>query len=140
MTPELAAIKFELLPNWDRDVAAAATFSLNVKVPKTAEMRTFAFNYGYEDPKAPSDRDAYKKWLADTKTLTVTLDRQRGAAWYLEGTDGNGKPAFRFLVTYGGKHLICYGSLYKDPADNPLGDIRDETVVQAKKICESLAL
>jgi hypothetical protein len=70
----------------------------------------------------------------------VTLDRQRGAAWYLEGTDGNGSPAFRYRIIYGGKQLICYGSLYKDSASNPLGDLRDKVVMAAKKICETLTL
>ncbi len=137
---ELAMIKFELLPNWERDVVAPGSFSLTVKVPKTGEQRQFVFGYGYDDPKAPSDRDQYKKWLADAKLLEVKVDRQRGAAWYLEGADPTGVGVFRFLVIYGGKRLICYGSLYKDAASNPLGDIRDEVLVQAKKICESLSL
>ena len=49
-------------------------------------------------------------------------------------------PSFRYLVNYGGKHLICYGTLYKDPASNQLGDLRDKVLMQAKKICETLAL
>ena len=140
LTPELAAIKFELLPNWERDKAGAATFSLDVTVPKTGAKTTFTFRYGYDLPNAPTDREQYKKFLADSKLLDVKMDRQRGAAWYLEGTDPSGIPVFRFLVIYGGKRLICYGSLYKDAASNPLGDIRDEVLVQAKKICESLSL
>lgn len=137
---EIAAIKLSLSPNWDRDVGEAATISLVVKVPGRDESRVFAFRYGYEDPKAPTDRDAYKKWLADNKIFTVNVDRQRGAAWYLEGVDGAGAPAFRFLVNYGGKKLICGGLLYKDPISNQLGDIRDKTVIQAKEICESVTL
>jgi len=137
---ELAAIKLSLSPNWDRDVGEAATISLVVKVPGKEETKVFAFRYGYEDPKAPADRDAYKKWLADSKILTVSVDRQRGAAWYLEGVDGAGAPAFRFLVNYGGKKLVCGGLLYKDAASSKLGDIRDKTVIQAKEICESVAL
>jgi hypothetical protein len=137
---ELAAIKISLSPNWDRDVGEAATISLVVKVPGKDDTKVFAFRYGYEDPKAPADRDAYKKWLADSKILTVNLDRQRGAAWYLEGVDGAGAPAFRFLVNYGGKKLICGGLLYKDAASSKLGDIRDKTVIQAKEICESVTL
>ena len=132
---ELLAIKFELLPNWERDVTEAGTIQLVVKLPKSTATRTFTFRYGYEDPAAPTDRDQYKKWLADTKTLDVKTDRQRGAAWYLENNE-----SFRFLVTYGGKRLICYGSQYRDSASNPLGDLRDEVVMQAKKICESLSL
>ena len=63
--------------------------------------------------------------------------RQRGAAWYLEGTDGSGGTAFRLIVTWGGKRPYRGGSSYKN---NELGDIRDEVVVQAKKICETVAL
>ncbi|MEO8704795.1 MAG: hypothetical protein ABI867_32385 [Kofleriaceae bacterium] len=139
---EVAAIKLSLSPNWDRDVGEAGTISLVVKVPggKPDETRVFSFRYGYEEAKAPADRDAYKKWLADNKVLTVILDRQRGAAWYLEGTDGGGAPAFRLVVNYGGKKLICGGSLYKDVSSNQLGDIRDKTIIQAKEICESVAL
>jgi hypothetical protein len=84
------------------------------------------------------------KWLAEQKILggsgaggIVGLNRQRGAAWYLEGVDGAGAPAFRYQVTYGGKRLICYGSLYKESS---LGDLRDEVIMQAKKICESITL
>ena len=101
----------------------------------------FAFHYGYDLNGAPADREAYKKFLADQKQLNVTLDRQRGAAWYLEGTDQNGNPGFRMLVTYGGKRLVCYGSLYKDKESTALGpDLRDKVVNTAKKICETLAL
>ncbi|HEU0030991.1 MAG TPA: hypothetical protein VFQ53_10195 [Kofleriaceae bacterium] len=138
--PELAAIKLSLSPNWDRDVGEAGTISLVVKVPNTEQTRVFAFRYGYEDPKAPADRDAYKKWLEDNKILKPTVDRQRGAAWYLEGTDGSGAAVFRFVVNFGGKKLICGGSLYRDSASNQLGDIRDKTIIQAKEICETLAL
>jgi hypothetical protein len=100
----------------------------------------FAFRYGYEDPKAPTDRDAYKKWLAAQGILTPTLDRQRGGSWYLEGTDSGGTAVFRSIVVFGGKKLICGGSLYKDAASNQLGDIRDKTIIQAKEICETVAL
>jgi hypothetical protein len=44
------------------------------------------------------------------------------------------------LQTYGGKRLLCHGSLYKDPASAALGDLRDKVLMQAKKICETLAL
>ena len=139
-SPELAAIKLDLEPNWDRDVGEAGTISFALKVPSTGDTRLFSFRYGYDPSSAPADRDAYMKWLADQKILNVTLNRQRGAAWYLEGTDGNGAPAFRYLVNYGGKHLICYGSLFKDAASNPLGDLRDKVVMAAKKICETMTL
>jgi hypothetical protein len=134
---ELQAIKLSLLPNWDRDTGEPGTFSLFVKVQSRDESALFKFHYGYDDPRAPVDRDAYKKFLADSKIFNVTADRQRGAAWYLEGTDPSGRPAFRMLVTYGGKRLVCYGSLYKDSG---FGDIRDEVVIQAKKICETIQL
>ena len=77
------------------------------------------------------------KWLADKKLLTVTLNRQRGAAWYLEGTDGSGAPAFRYLVIYGGKHLAVLRLALQGRASNPLGDLRDKVVMPAKKICET---
>jgi hypothetical protein len=133
---ELAAIKLNMEPNWDRDVVEAGTISLVEK----RSGKTFTFRYGFDDPRAPVDREQYKKFLEDQKVLKVTLDRQRGAAWYLEGTDGNGAPAFRYLVNYGGKKLICGGSLYKDADSSKLGDIRDRLVIQAKQICESLSL
>lgn len=137
MSPELKAIKLSLLPNWKRDVAGPATISLDVEVQSREVKETFKFSYGYEDPKAPMEREAFKKYLADTKILKVTTDRQRGAAWYLEGNDGSGQFAFRLVVTYGGKRLYCGGSSYKS---NSLGDIRDEVVLQAKKICETVTL
>ena len=36
--------------------------------------------------------------------------------------------------------LICGGSLYKDAESLKLGKFRDEVVIQAEKICESLSL
>jgi hypothetical protein len=136
---ELKAININLLPNWDRDVEAAGTISFVVKIPGKTETATFVFAYGMEDAKAPADRDAYKKWLADNKLFVSKDDRQKGSAWYLEGTDPQNanKPAFRMVVVYGGKKLICYGSLYKD---STLGDLRDQAIIQAKQICETLTL
>jgi hypothetical protein len=141
---ELAAIKLSLLPNWDRDLDEPGTISLAVKLP-TGGTKTFAFHYGFDDAKAPADREAYKRWLGEEKLLLpradgTLLDRQRGSAWYLEGLGADGLGAFRYQVLYGGKHLVCYGSLYKDADSNPLGDIRDQTIIQAKQICETLAL
>ena len=133
VSPELAAIKLSLQPNWDRDIGDPATISLVVKRP-SGDPVVFSFTYGYDDPRAPADRDAYIQFLGEQKLLTVKVNRQRGSAWYLEGTDAQG-PAFRYLVNYGGKHLVCYGSLYKDPASAGMGDIRDEVINQAKKIC-----
>lgn len=142
---DIGAIKLSLLPNWDRDYGEAGTISLVVKVPGTDKTQVFAFRYGYEDPKAPSDREAYKKWLAETGVLKAPadkplIDRQRGSTWYLEGVDGSGSPVFRNIVVFGGKKLICGGSLYRDAAHNTLGDIRDKTVLQAKEICGDLGL
>jgi hypothetical protein len=137
---ELAAIKFGMLPNWERDVQDAGTLSLGVKIPGRGESAIFVFRYGYEDPGAPADRDAYKKWLADKRLLTVRQDRQAGSSWFLEGNDGSGNPAFRVVVNWGGKKLVCYGSLYKDAESNKLGDLRDQTIIQAKQICETVAL
>ena len=137
---ELAAIKLGMLPNWERDVQDAGTLSLAVKIPGRSESAVFVFRYGYEDASAPADREAYKKWLADKRLLNVRQDRQSASSWYLEGADGSGNPAFRFVVSWGGKKLICYGSLYRDPESSKLGDLRDQTVVQAKQICETVAL
>lgn len=139
--PALGAIKLDLEPNWDRDFESAGTISFVLKVPGSSDQRVFLFHYGYDLPNAPGERETYKKFLAEQKQLDVTLDRQRGAAWYLEGTDPDGNPAFRMLVTYGGKRLVCSGSLYKDKASTALGpDLRDKVVNTAKKICETLAL
>jgi hypothetical protein len=139
--PALGAIKLDMEPNWDRDFETAGTLSFVLKVPNSSDTREFIFHYGYDLTGAPTDREAYKKYLADQKVLNVTLDRQRGAAWYLEGTDGNNNPTFRMEVTYGGKRLVCYGSLYKDKESASFGpDLRDKVVNTAKKICETLAL
>ena len=141
VSADLAAIKLSLLPNWDRDLDEAGTFQYVVRIKGTQTTKTFSFRYGYDDPRAPADRDQYKKYLQDTRALTGEIkDRQRGAAWFLEGTDASGLPAFRYVVLYGGKRLICYGSLYKDAESNRLGDDRDQTLIQAKQICETLAL
>ena len=138
---ELAAVKLDLEPNWDRDFQEAGTISFVLRVPNSTDTRLFSFKYGYDYPGAPSDRDAYKKFLSDRRVLDVTLDRQRGAAWYLEGVDAAGQPAFRYLVLYGGKRLVCYGSLYKTKDATALGaDLRDKVVSTAKKICETIAL
>lgn len=138
---DVAAIKFDLEPNWDRDLDTAGTISFVLNVPNSTDTRLFVFSYGYDFADAPADRETYKTYLADHKVMTVTLDRQRGAAWYLEGTDGTGVPMFRTVVLFGGKRLVCGGSLYKDKASTALGaDLRDKVVAAAKKICETLAL
>lgn len=137
---ELAAIKFGMLPNWERDVQDAGTLSLAVKIPGRTESAVFVFRYGYEDASAPADRDAYKKWLGDKRLLNVRQDRQGSGAWILEGNDASGSPAFRVVVSWGGRKLVCYGSTYRDAESNRLGDLRDQTIIQAKQICESMAL
>lgn len=131
--PELAAIKLDLEPNWERDVGEAGTFSLVLKVPNTSETRVFSVRYGYEDDDAPVDCDQYRKFLVEKNKMEPTLNRQRSGTCYIES-----KNAFRYLVVYGGKRLLCEGSLYKDAAS--LGDLRDKVLMQAKKICETLAL
>jgi hypothetical protein len=139
--PELAAIQLKLAPKWDRDIDEAGTVVRTIDA--VSHEVAFVFHYGYDDPSAPKDRDAYMKFLADKKLLLPAnpekplLNRQRGATWYLEGVDGNGAPAFRYVVLYGDKHLICGGPLYKDTG---LGDLRDEVMVQAKAICESISM
>jgi hypothetical protein len=141
LTAELAAIKLSLLPNWDRDVDEPGSFQYVVRIKGTQNTKTFVFRYGYDDPKVPLDREQYKKYLLETRTMTGELrDRQRGSAWFIEGADATGSPAFRYIVLHGGKRLICYGSLYKDAESSKLGDDRDQTVIQAKQICETLAL
>jgi hypothetical protein len=137
---DLAAIKFGMLPNWERDVQAAGTLSLAVKIPGRGDSAVFVFRYGYEAADAPKERDKYKAWLAEKRLLTVRQDRQASGAWILEGDDGRGNPAFRVVVNWGERKLICYGSLYRDAASNRLGDLRDQTVLQAKQICETVAL
>jgi hypothetical protein len=137
---DLAAIKLNLEPNWDRDVDEAGTISFVLRISQSGDTRTFSFHYGYDDPKAPADCDDYAKWLNDGKKLNVTLHRQRGGACYIEGLDDKGVAVFRDHVTYGGRALYCGGPQYKDPVNNPLGDLRDSVVMAGKKICETLAL
>ncbi len=137
---EVAAIKLELEPNWERDMGEAGTFSLVVKIPKTDDTRVFLVRYGYEDALAPSDCDQYRKYLDERGAMKVSLNRQSGGACYIEGTDQGGALAYRYLITYGGKRLMCHGSLYKDQASAALGDLKDKVLIQAKKICETLAL
>lgn len=138
--PELAAIKFDLEPNWERDVGEAGTFSLVVKLPRGDEQRVFTVRYGYEDATAPFDCDQYRKFLDENKIMAVTLNRQSGAACYIEGTEKNGVAAYRYLINYGGKRLLCRGSLYKDPSSSSLGDLRDKVLMQAKTICQTMTL
>jgi hypothetical protein len=137
VSAELKAVNLNLLPNWDRDVEGAGTISFIARIPNRQDTATFVFRYGIEDANAPADRDAYKKWLAENKIFTTRDDRQKGAAWYLEGNDGQGRASFRMVVLYGGKRLICGGTLYKE---SPLGDLRDQVIIQAKQICESVTL
>jgi hypothetical protein len=140
VSPELAAIKLDLEPNWDRDSVDAGTFSFMLKVPNSATTRTFVFHYGYDDAKAPSGCDEYSKWFGTAQHFTVSVARQRGGSCYVEGLDSAAVPSFRYHVLYGGKPLTCWGPQYKDAADNPLGDLRDKVVMSGKKICETLAL
>jgi hypothetical protein len=129
---DLAAIKLMLLPGWERDVGEGGTFSRSVNIERTGQPALFKFHYGYEDPRAPVERDAYKKFLTESQILRVLNDRQRGTAWLLEGKD-----AFRMVVVYDGKRLVCWGSHYKGSL---LGEVRDEVVTQARNICESISL
>ena len=115
------------------------TFSLLVRVPGSDDARVFSVEYGYEDQNAPFDCDGYRKFLEDKGVMRVTLNRQRGAACYIEG-DAGGVASYRMVLTYGGKRLMCHGSLYKDAASSALGDLRDKVLTQGKKICETLAL
>lgn len=138
--PELAQIRLDLEPNWDRDFDEAGTISFVLKVPNTNDSRVFVFHYGHDEASAPASCEDYKKWLIDGKRLNGVADRQRGGACYFEGTDDKGVAVFRFHVTFGGRPLICGGPLYKDAASNQLGDLRDKVVSAAKTICGTLAL
>lgn len=137
---ELAKIKLQLGPNWQRDTEGPGTISYTLNEPALGQPVMFVFEYGYELESAPVDREAYKKWLVDNKILTNLLDRQRGVSWYIEGTDGGGKPAFRYVAQFGPKKLICGGSLYRDAELNRFKDHRNEIVSRGKQICETVAL
>jgi hypothetical protein len=138
---DLAAIKLTLDPGWVRDHGEEGSLSYYLSLASRGGPDTlFSFHYGIEKPGAPKDRDAYKAWLTSEKIMTVTRDRQRGAAWFLEGTDSSGVATFRYQVRYGGKFLICGGSLYKDAESLKLGKYRDAVVIAAEKICESVTL
>ena len=134
---DLAAIKFTLAPGWARDLGEAGTVSvfLGLAAKGLGTDAEYVFHYSIEKSGAPKDREAYKTWLAAEKIMTVTRDRQRGAAWFLEGKSPDGAPMFRYQVRYGGKFLICGGSAYKDGSK-----FRDAVMIQIAKICESMTL
>jgi hypothetical protein len=136
---ELASIKLKLNEGWQRDSAGPGTFSFFAPGDGGKNIR-FVFKYGYELATAPLQREPYKQWLNDNKIMTVTTDRQRGAAWFLEGSDAIGEATFRYVITYGGRLLVCNGSLHKQGAASALRDLRDEIIMQAKRICESMDL
>lgn len=136
---ELAAVTLTLNEGWVRDSVGPGTFSFFAPGEGGKNIR-FVFHYAYEDATAPTQREPYKQWLASTKAMNVTVDRQRGAAWFLEGTDSQGVASFRYVITYGGRLLTCGGSLYKQGPAAGLRDLRDEIIMQAKRICESMDL
>ncbi len=137
LTPELAAVKLTLNEGWTRDSVGPGTFSFFAPGEGGKNIR-FVFQYGYEDATAPTQREPYKQWLGNTKGLTINVDRQRGAAWFLEGVDTESNATFRYVITYGGRLLTCGGSLYKTGPAAALRDLRDEIIMQAKRICESM--
>ena len=139
---EIAAIKLTLAPGWARDLGEAGTISVFLALAQrgVGVDTDFVFHYGIEKPGAPKDREAYKTWLAAENIMTVSRDRQRGAAWFLEGKSPTGSAMFRYQVRYGGKFLICGGSLYKDGEPAKLGKFRDAVMIQVEKICESMTL
>jgi hypothetical protein len=140
--PELAAIKITLAKNWLRDATQAGTFSIFLPLSASGqgEDTTFIFQYGIEPSSAPTEREAYKAWLGTQKIMNVEKDRQRGSTWFLEGTDMSGGSMFRSFVNYGGKIVWCGGSGYKDADSSKLGKLRDEVLIQAKLICESVTM
>ncbi len=139
---EQAAIKLTLAPGWARDLGEAGTISVFLALAQRgAGVDTnFVFHYGIEKSGAPKDREAYKAWLAAENIMIVSRDRQRGAAWFLEGKSPTGGAMFRYQVRYGGKFLICGGSAYKDGEPAKLGKFRDAVMIQIEKICESITL
>lgn len=137
LSPELAAVQLTLNEGWSRDAVGPGTFSFFAPGDGGKNIR-FVFQYGYEDATAPTQREPYKTWLQTNKSINVTVDRQRGAAWFLEGTDGQNTAIFRYVITYGGRLLTCGGSLYKSGPGSGLRDLRDEIIMQAKRICESM--
>lgn len=137
LSAELAAVKLTLNEGWVRDSVGPGTFSFFAPGEGGKNIR-FVFQYGYEDATAPTQREPYKQWLGNTKGLTINVDRQRGAAWFLEGVDAQNSATFRYVITYGGRLLTCGGSLYKSGPGAGLRDLRDEIVMQAKRICESM--
>jgi hypothetical protein len=139
LSAELASVKLTLNEGWARDSVGPGTFSFFAPGDGGKNIR-FVFHYAYEAATAPTQRAPYIQWLASTKAMNVTVDRQRGAAWFLEGTDGEGVPSFRYVITYGGRLLTCGGSLYKQGPAAGLRDLRDEIIMQAKRICESMDL
>ncbi|MBP9089158.1 MAG: hypothetical protein KBG15_23760 [Kofleriaceae bacterium] len=139
---EQAAIKLTLAPGWARDLGEAGTISVFLALAQRGLGidTNFIFHYGIEKSGAPKDREAYKAWLAAENIMTVTRDRQRGAAWFLEGKSPTGSAMFRYQVRYGGKFLICGGSMYKDGEPAKLGKFRDAVMIQVEKICETITL
>ncbi len=139
---EQAAIKLTLAPGWARDLGEAGTISVFLALTQrgVGVDTNFVFHYGIEKSGAPKDREAYKTWLAAENIMTVSRDRQRGAAWFLEGKSPTGSAMFRYQVRYGGKFLICGGSMYKDGEPAKLGKFRDAVMIQVEKICETITL
>lgn len=139
---EQASIKLTLAPGWARDLGEAGTISVFLALTQrgVGVDTNFVFQYGIEKSGAPKDREAYKTWLAAENIMTVSRDRQRGAAWFLEGKSPTGSAMFRYQVRYGGKFLICGGSMYKDGEPAKLGKFRDAVMIQVEKICETITL
>ncbi len=139
---EQASIKLTLAPGWARDLGEAGTISVFLALAQrgVGVDTNFVFQYGIEKSGAPKDREAYKTWLAAENIMTVSRDRQRGAAWFLEGKSPTGSAMFRYQVRYGGKFLICGGSMYKDGEPAKLGKFRDAVMIQVEKICETITL
>lgn len=139
---EQASIKLTLAPGWARDLGEAGTISVFLALTQrgVGVDTNFVFHYGIEKSGAPKDREAYKTWLAAENIMTVSRDRQRGAAWFLEGKSPTGSAMFRYQVRYGGKFLICGGSMYKDGEPAKLGKFRDAVMIQVEKICETITL
>jgi hypothetical protein len=141
LVPSIATIKLTLLKNWQRDAKEPGTFSIVLPVASGDVAETaFAFEYGVEPDGTPTAREAYKAWLGTQAIMLVEKERQRGSTWFLEGKNATGHPMFRSFVKYGNRIIFCGGSAYKDGDQAKLGELRDQVLIQAKQICETVTM
>jgi hypothetical protein len=141
VVPSIATIKLTLLKNWQRDAKESGTFSIVLPIPSGEGAETaFVFQYGVEPDGTPTAREDYKVWLGSQAIMLVEKERQRGSTWFLEGKNATGHPMFRSFVKYGNRIIFCGGSAYKDGDQAKLGELRDQVLIQAKQICETVTM